>query len=97
MQHYERPAFVINEGDVKKCFHQLKERKAPGPDGITPRLLKTCSSQLAGVFTTIFNWSLESRKVPMIFKRAKIIPVPKKNVIASLNDYRPVALTAVPM
>ena len=33
----------------------------------------------------------------MIFKRAKIIPVPKKNVIATLNDYRPVALTAVSM
>ena len=91
------PAFVITEQEVKKEFNRLKENKAPGPDGISPRLLKSCASQLAGVFTEIYNKSLQQRKVPNILKKATIIPVPKKNAISGLNDYRPVALTAVPM
>ena len=91
------PAFVIQKSDVTQCFKKLKEKKAPGPDGISPRLLKNCASQLAGVFSTIYNWSLQDRKVPTPFKKATIIPVPKKNTISCLNDYRPVALTAVPM
>ena len=74
-----------------------KERKAPGPDGVSPRLLKNCAPQLASVFTNIFNDSLSLRKVPAIFKKATIIPVPKKTSVSCLNDYRPVALTAVPM
>jgi hypothetical protein len=93
----EDPAFVISESDVRKRFNKLKERKAPGPDGITPRLLKNCASPLSEVFAGIYNWSLQLRKVPTVFKQATIIPVPKKNTVSTLNDYRPVALTAVPM
>ena len=91
------PALVIAESDVKKNFSRLKVRKAAGPDGLSPRLLKTCAEQLSGVFANIFNESLQQRKVPALFKQATIIPVPKKKAISGLNDYRPVALTAVPM
>ena len=91
------PPFEISENDVRRRFSRLKERKAPGPDGLSPRLLKTCASQLAGVFARIFNESLHKRKVPALFKQATIVPVPKKKAITCLNDYRPVALTAVPM
>jgi hypothetical protein len=92
-----QPDCVVIPDDVKKCFSRLKERKSPGPDGISPRLLKNCASELAPVYTCIFNKSLEQRKVPALFKEATIIPVPKKNQVTTLNDYRPVALTAVPM
>jgi hypothetical protein len=64
---------------------------------MSPRILKLCASQLAGVFTEIYNWSLRILHVPIIFKRSTIVPVPKKPVISSLNDYRPVALTPVSM
>ena len=72
-------------------------RKAAGPDGISSPTLKHCSEQLAPVFTEIFNSSLEQSVVPLCFKRSTIIPVPKKATVASLNDYRPVALTSVVM
>jgi hypothetical protein len=90
-------AFTVSESDVKRCFLKLKERKAAGPDCITPRLLKTCASQLAYVSSSIFNRSLHTRHVPKAFKKAVIIPIPKKSTASVLNDYRPVALTAVAM
>ncbi|KAF7661600.1 hypothetical protein LDENG_00257910, partial [Lucifuga dentata] len=35
--------------------------------------------------------------VPLCLKSSTIVPLPKKNIISSLNDYRPVALTPVIM
>ncbi|KAI5619464.1 gastrula zinc finger protein XlCGF28.1-like [Silurus asotus] len=56
-----------------------------------------CADQLAPIFTSIFNRSLELCEVPSCFKLSTIIPVPKKPSITGLNDYRPVALTSVIM
>ena len=71
--------------------------KAPGPDNIPGHVLKACAPELAEVFTDIFNLSLSQSVVPNSFKRATIIPVPKKPSVSCLNDYRPVALTSVVM
>ena len=49
------------------------------------------------MFTALFNKSLEQCHVPQCFKTSTTAPVPKKPSIASLNDYRPVALTSVVM
>ena len=85
--------FKIEDYQVKMHINKLNERKAAGPDGISPRLLKVCCDQLAPILTDVFNWSLETRCVPKRFKEAVIVPVPKTNVISSLNDCRPVAIT----
>ena len=91
---YLPPPLTILEEDVRKCFISQKEHKAAGPDGITPRLLKKCNSELAQVFSIIFNWSIQECSVPSIFKLSTIIPIPKKPSVEQLNDYRPVALTS---
>ena len=72
-------------------------RKAPGPDNVSSRLLRMCASQLCGIFTEIFNWSLRICQVPVIFKSSVIIPVPKRTPVSTMNDYRPVALTSIVM
>uniref|UniRef100_A0A8C6P8Y0 Reverse transcriptase domain-containing protein n=1 Tax=Nothobranchius furzeri TaxID=105023 RepID=A0A8C6P8Y0_NOTFU len=90
-------AFLVKEEDVCNIFRRQKVRKAPGQDGVTPSCLRTCAVQLAPVFTTIFNRSLELCEVPSCFKSSTIIPVPKKSSPTELNDYRPVALTSVVM
>ncbi len=72
-------------------------RKAAGPDGITGRVLRSCTDQLAGLFTSIFNESLATSVVPTSFKKSVIIPVPKNSKPSCLNDYHPVALTSVVM
>ncbi len=56
-----------------------------------------CADQLAGVFTMILIQSLSQATVPLCLKSATIVPLQKKTVISSLNDYRPIALTPVIM
>ena len=80
-----------------QLFSRQNVRKAGGPDGISPATLKHCASQLAPVFSDIFNQSLAQCKVPACFKSSTIIPIPKKDRVTGLNDYRPVALTSVAM
>ncbi|KAI5616426.1 hypothetical protein C0J50_24006, partial [Silurus asotus] len=90
-------ALTICEKDVYRLFQRQKTRKAPGPDGVSPSCLKACADQLAPIFTSLFNRSLELCEVPSCFKLSTIIPVPKKASITGLNDYRPVALTSFVM
>ncbi len=42
-----------------------------------------------------FNLSLSLSVVPSCFKKSIIVPIPKKNKITCLNDWRPVALTPI--
>ncbi len=71
--------------------------QAPGPDNIPGRVLRDCAVELTDVFTDIFNISLSQAVVPTCFKATTIIPVPKKSSPSCFNDYRPVALTPIPM
>ena len=47
------------------------------------------------MYAKLFNES-HSIHISLIWKTAKVIPVPKKPNPSELNDYRPVALTSVP-
>ena len=87
----------LEEHEVRQEFSRTNPAKAAGPDGISPRVLKNCCSQLAYVFTHIFNWSFKLSYVPKAWKLSCIIPVPKKSIISCDNDLRPVALTSVVM
>ena len=78
-----------------KEFKRLIPSKAAGPDGISPKVLRMCSSQLCEIFCTIFSLSFQSGVVPDIWKSSCIIPVPKNNKVGSMNDLRQVALTSV--
>ncbi len=91
----EVSALTLSVVDVTRSFKRVNIRKAVGSDGIPGRVLKACAFQLAGVFTDIFNLSLSLSVVPSCFKKSIIVPIPKKNKITCLNDWRPVALTPI--
>ncbi len=55
--------------------------------------IRACTFQL--FFTNIFNLSLSLSMVPSCFKKSTIVPIPKKNKITCLNDWRPVTLTPI--
>lgn len=94
---YSSHSLVLEEQQVRRVLRAVDPRKAAGPDGVSGRVLRDCAAQLAGVFTTIFNQSLSQAAVPPCLKSSTIIPLPKKNTISGLNDYRPVALTPIIM
>lgn len=80
---------------MRQAFKLVSPRKAAGPDGVLGKVLRACAYEPAAVFTNIFNLSLSQAIVPPCLKLAIILPVPKKPVIDSLNDYRPIALTSI--
>ncbi len=97
-QHFqltEVSPLSLSVADVTRSFKQVNIRKAMGPDGIPGRVLKACAFELAGVFTDILNPSLSLSVVPSCFKKSTIVPIPKKNKIKCLNDWRPAALTPI--
>jgi len=49
----------VTKHNVRRALMRMNTRKAAGPDGISGRVLKTCANQLAPVFTTMFNLSLD--------------------------------------
>ncbi len=87
----------FDELSVIKCFKGCKPRKSPGPDNISGHLLKTCADQLGPIFNYIFNLSLTQQRVPSLWKQSTVVPVAKINNPKTLNDFRPVALTALVM
>ncbi|XP_041827603.1 uncharacterized protein LOC121631042 [Melanotaenia boesemani] len=62
------------------------ERKAAGPDGLSPYVLKACSGQLCGVLQHLFNMSLRLQRVPVLWKTSCLVPVPKKGRPTALED-----------
>lgn len=87
----------VDSSKVQLLFHQLCTRKSKGPDGISAQLLKTCAAELNPVWCTLFQRSLDSHIVPALWKKAVIIPIPKKPHPSENNDFRPVALTSIIM
>ena len=87
--------FEINANVVESLFTKLNVKKAAGPDSISGKLSKVCTSQLCSVFANLFNWSLRECCVPSIWKNSIICPFLKKKNTSSLNDYRPVSLTSI--
>jgi hypothetical protein len=87
---------VISSAQVKKKLQNLKENSAPGPDGITPRVLKLNADALSGPLADIYNKSIQSGQVPSDLKQANVTPIFKKGVKGSPGNYRPVSLTSVP-
>lgn len=79
---------------VMRAFKSLNSRKACGPDGLSGQLLKVLAEELAPAWTPLFQLSVDSGVIPSSWKKAVIVPVPKKPCPKENNDFRPVALTS---
>ncbi|CAK1551557.1 unnamed protein product [Leptosia nina] len=82
--------------DVQKAMQGLKPKKATGPDGVPPYVLKDCCTVLAEPLRHIFNLSLKETIVPEVWKNSKVVPVPKGGNRSRVENYRPVAILSSP-
>ena len=85
----------VTENGVQKLMSNLNDNKATGADGVPSKILKLCSSELAPVFTLLFQASLEQGKVPDDWKTANIVPIHKKGSKFNPENYRPISLTSI--
>ena len=84
----------FEEEAILDILKNLKVDKAPGPDGIQPRVLSELKSGLVTPLRLIFEKSLEEKYVPKDWKEATIVPIFKKGRKDSPDNYRPVSLTS---
>jgi hypothetical protein len=91
--HMER--FDIGEADVVRALSVLDGSSSSGPDGVHPMLLKSCCSELAHPLSVIFNKSLLSGSIPLLWSKSLVVPLFKAGSRFDPSNYRPVSLTSV--
>ena len=84
---------VLTVQDLDNALRQLKARSAPGPDGITNRLLKALPDGAKAHLVTIFNRIISTRRFPAEWKVAFVTMLAKEGKPAEdPNSYRPISL-----
>ncbi|MPC67992.1 hypothetical protein E2C01_062181 [Portunus trituberculatus] len=68
----------VTPGKVEQLLRELKESKTTGPEDVSPRLLKRCSSKLSGPFTSVFESCLRENRWPSIWKEARVVQCTKR-------------------
>ena len=87
--------FIIQIHEVEKQLRSIDINKSMGPDGIHSWILKDFSHILCGPICSIFNASISQSYVPLIWKSANVVTIPKVNPPVQENDLRPISLTPV--
>ena len=83
---------TINEDMVLKALSNLRKDKAPGPDELSPRLLKELREEISLPITMIFRRSFRDGEVPEDWRDENIFPIYKKGGKTQATNYRPVSL-----
>jgi hypothetical protein len=71
------PPPTVHPHEVCSKLLKLQTNKAMGPDSIPSQILKEFAYELAEPVASIFNTSLSSGLVPVLWKDSSIIPIPK--------------------
>ena len=89
------PSIKISEAGIVNLLKNLKPKKAAGPDRIKPVVLQELREELAPILKVLFERSLESGAVPLIWNSANVSPIFKKGEKSAAANYRPISLTCI--
>ena len=84
---------IVTPEVVASKHKNMKEKKSPGVDGLSPKILKETVEQISKPLVHVFKMSLQGGIVPLEWKEANIIPLFKKDSRNKYVNYRPVSLT----
>jgi hypothetical protein len=77
--------------NVRTLIRNLNLKKSPGCDNLTPQILRISCDILEGPIAHLFSLSFQQKSIPLQWKKANVIPIPKKKN-PSVNDLRPISL-----
>ena len=87
---------TVDPNGVLKLLNNLKIHKASGPDSLSARVLKECSSEIVPILVLIYNETLAQGTVPDDWRQANVAPIFKKGEkYDRAANYRPVSLTCI--
>ena len=81
--------------DVGKSISQLKNKSSFGHDGISAFFLKISLPFIVEPLTYIYNQILRQGSFPSVWKKAKVIPIPKSRDLSDPNKFRPISILSV--
>ena len=87
---------TLNQAVILRAIDKTKSSKSQGPDGIHPKLVKECKSTLVKPLELIYRKSLESGKLPSLWKHGNLTAIFKSGDKTKPENYRPISLTSVP-
>jgi hypothetical protein len=85
-------AFEVSEDEVECAFLGLDVNKGPGPDGITPVILKRLASVVKVPLTFVFNLSLSAGVFPAIWKESFVVPLFMSGDKRDVSCYRGISI-----
>ena len=83
---------TVHPDSVRKIIRSLKNTLSCGLDTIDSKTVKLAENELTPAITHIINLSIKYKQFPTSWKKAKIIPIHKKNEVHLPKNYRPVSL-----
>lgn len=85
---------VVDNDRVRAVIWRMSPSKAPGPDGITAKILRKTWPVIGQDITRLFTRCLSEATFPSYWKVAKLVVIPKpgKKDLASPKSYRPISL-----
>ena len=69
--------------------------KATGVDGISAGMLKLTAPAISSSICGIFNETLMMAEIPVEWRAARIVPIPKSTHAKCVEDFRPVSVLLV--
>ena len=81
--------------EIKKILNAIPSKYSSGWDDIPSVVVKKSPDNVLVALTHIFNLSLNTGIFPNLFKKAKIIPIPKVRSPKALNQYPPISLLPI--
>lgn len=76
----------VSTDEVTKLVKKLKNKKAPGPDGVQAEHIKLGGASIVRVLTDLFNAMINREHRPADLKQGLIVPIPKGRKDSSIPD-----------
>ena len=83
---------TIHPSDVQQAILEIKSSNGAGPDGLDIKFIKLSSHVLAFPLCDLFNLSLSTCVIPLMWKFAKVTPLHKGGDSLDVNNYRPISI-----
>ena len=87
---------TICEDSVRRKLKAINPNKSAGPDDIALKLLKLAEPAIVSPWTGLFSFCAHLGETFTDWKKARLIPVYKKDDEVDTNNYRPISLLTVP-
>lgn len=80
--------------EIRAALHHLNGRSAPGPDGVTNKALRNLDENSLSRLTDYINERWRAGTIPVQWKTAKTVLIPKPGKAPGIENLRPISLTS---